>query len=264
MGTSNDNTKVILPDHRYLAVDRIVSLGLDRDKIVDSYTQSMVDLYDILEDARVNKVVNESSSSLVDKSSSICYTLLAYNIYTNDTQSAILESLLLTKAEFDVISTTFDIPVEVVTIYESLFFDISSFNGKLGILGYIEELDDGFHKELKRRSYSFGSEFILYRYGNVLPDTESQRNLLKKLFLDSAYRSMEANYFPSTSADSKAALEWSKVMVKASDSLERIFNNEGPTTDSIMIRLKNAQELKLNRVEGDNEVSEEVSTLDII
>ena len=240
MATRNKTFNLIIPDHRYLAVEKAIELSLEDGEIKKTFTTEMNVLYALLvEQAQHDGIVVPQNPT-----STKGYTLLALSIYEDDVQSAILESLLLTEAELKTISDTFNIPLIVLHIYEKLFFDKVSFNTKLCVLSYIDDLEEGIHKELKRRAYSHGSDFVLYKYGNVLPDTEGQRKLLKKLFLDSAYRAMEANFAPATSASGKVALEWAKVMMKASESIERIFSNTGPTTDTLMIHLVTAQEAK--------------------
>jgi hypothetical protein len=102
----------------------------------------------------------------------------------------------------------------------------NAFRSDLDKVAYIESYDDPFGKELKLRSYSLGPQFIYFKYGNIVPKSEEQRHLVKKMFLASAYRAMEANFNPINSKITKASMDWSKTMIKAYEVMEKLMNED--------------------------------------
>lgn len=153
-----------------------------------------------------------------------CY---AFSIFEDPTRREIVEALFLAEAEHKDISDAFGLSRQACEAYQELFFDTKKFRSRLDKISYIENYPDKFGKELKLRAYSLGANFIFFKYANLIPETEEQRQLVKRMFMASAYRAMEANFNPIASTISKAALEWSKNMLKAYEAMEKLMGDTG-------------------------------------
>ncbi len=138
----------------------------------------------------------------------------------------IMEALLLADADPEEIEDVFGFPQEATAYFAELFFDRAAFTSKFELISYLEEYPAGFGKELKLRTYTLGPEFIFFKYGNAIPTTAKQRNLIKNMFLGCAYRAMEANFNPLASEMTKHSLEWSKQMLKAYEALEKTVDSD--------------------------------------
>lgn len=153
--------------------------------------------------------------------------LYAFEIFKDEFRREVVESLFLADAEAEDISISFDINQRTLEAYRELFFDTdNAFRSNLDKVCYIEDYPNEFGKDLKLRSYSLGPQFIYFKYGNVVPKTEEQRNLVKKMFLASAYRAMEANFNPLSSKITKHAMEWSKTMIKTYEVMEKLMGED--------------------------------------
>jgi hypothetical protein len=159
--------------------------------------------------------------------------LHAFLIYRDPIQKEVVESLLLADADPKDIMEVFGIPAEVILIYGELFFDTTAFRAKLDKVSYIEQYPERFGKDLKLRAFALGPEFVYWTYGNVIPKTDSQRALVKRMFMTSAYRAMEATFNGIDSKITKQALDWSKNMLKAYEALEKLLSQEGSTDYSL-------------------------------
>lgn len=233
------SSQLVNPAQRSVAVEKALSLSMSKEDL--HFSPEMWEYYDLLEEQFATKYTTLLPQDPFSNKGAISQ---AISIKNDDLQSAIVESLFLSDATLEDILKTFDIPEKVLFYYKHLFFDITLFNNKLEVLSYLDDLPDGLHKELKRRAYSLGSHYVLYHYGNKLPETVEQKVLLKKLFLDSSYRAMEANYAPATSANAKTALEWSKIMLKAAEAVDKVLNESQSDTDLLRVSLIEKQASK--------------------
>lgn len=167
---------------------------------------------------------------------------VAMRIFGDPIQKEICEAMLLAEADPTDIEEAFGIPADGMEVYKELFFDTKAFATKLDRISYIENYEDPFGKELKVRAFSLGPEFVYFKYGNLLPRTDKQRELVKRMFMSSAYRAMEANFNPIGSQVSKQALEWSKNMLKAYEALEKLLSQEGASSGDLAHFLLNYQD----------------------
>lgn len=150
-------------------------------------------------------------------------------IHKDSFQKEIVEALLISEASAEDIKSAFGIPEDVIADYKELYFDTTKLETHLDKLSYVTNYPDRFGKELKIRALNLGPSFIYFKYANIVPQTPVQRELVKKMFLSSAYRAMEANYTSMTSDISKASIEYAKVMLKAYDSIEKLMKEDVPT-----------------------------------
>lgn len=194
-----------------------------------------IDIYAIL---KTGKCLNE-------------YAIKAYEIYKDSFKREIIEALLLADADFYDIRSVFGVHENVTKIYSSVFFDVTAFETYLDKLSYVEQYkESSFGRELKLRALNLGPNFVFFKYGNIIPKTQDQRDMVKKMFLGSAYRAMEANYNNMESGVSKSSLEWAKVMLKAYEAIEKLMteDKEG-NTDLVKILLKK-EETAANKTEA--------------
>ena len=145
----------------------------------------------------------------------------AFKIATDDVQRDILEAVLLSGAKASDISTALGIPVEVVNIFEELFFDVSVFQSKLDVISYLARLPKDESKEIKTRAYNMGPEYVYYTYSGMLPSESMQKDLMRRMFMSASYKAMNMHYNSSNSSSAKSSLEFAKLMVKAFESLEK-------------------------------------------
>lgn len=167
-------------------------------------------------------------------------------IYKDGFQKEIVEALLMSGAETADIKQAFGIPEQVLKDYQELFFDITKLETHLDKLSYVTNYPDRFGKELKVRALNLGPSFIYFKYANIVPTSNVQRDLVKKMFLSSAYRAMEANYTSMTTDVSKSAIEYAKLMLKAYDSIEKLMKDDTPgEMSSVKVLLNRNKELAM-------------------
>lgn len=168
-------------------------------------------------------------------------------IHKDSFQKEIVQALLISGALATDINMAFGISEQVLEDYKELFFDTTKLETHLDKLSYVTNYPDRFGKELKIRALNLGPSFIYFKYANIVPQTPVQRELVKKMFLSSAYRAMEANYTSMTSDISKSAIEYAKIMLKAYDSIEKLMKDDTPvemssvkvllTRDSVLAKM---------------------------
>lgn len=157
----------------------------------------------------------------------------AFKLQTDPVRREIVEAMLLADAPKEDVSKAFGIPMRVLDLYVDLYFDTSIFVSSLDKISYIADYPDTFGKELKQRSYSLGPQFIYFKYGNIIPETKEQQALVKKMFMSSAYRAMEANFNSINSKVTQRALDWSKNMLKAYEAMEKLMGEDKDTNQEL-------------------------------
>lgn len=159
---------------------------------------------------------------------------VAFAIHEDATQSEILEALLLSGCPLEDIEEAFGVPVKASRWYRELFFDTKKFRTKLDKISYVENYPDPFGKALKIRALNLGYEYVLYTYANIVPKTENQRRLVRKMFMSAAYKAMNMNYSGLTSTVTKSAVEHAKLMLKAYEALERFSGDDAGDADNLV------------------------------
>lgn len=151
---------------------------------------------------------------------------LAISIHDDRTQAEILEALLLSECPTGDIEQAFGVPAAATDIYKELFFNVGRLRTKLEKISYVTNYPDPFGKELKLRALNLGYEYVLYTYANIVPRTQKQRQLVKRMFMTTAYKAMAMNYSGLTSTATKAAVEHAKLMLKAFEALDRTAGDD--------------------------------------
>lgn len=195
----------MLVDERLKAKETKVKSDLKKKVAPDeNYTESMKLLYGYLKDATCTCL----------------FHLQAFQIREDQVQNDIIECVLLAESKPEDIDTIFGIKKESVEIFKELFFDTTAFTSKLEKISYVDRCTDK-QKDLKLRAISLGPEFIFYNYGSSLPSDELQKNLMRRLYMTSAYKAMSMHYNSITSETSKQAVEYAKLTLKAFETLEK-------------------------------------------
>jgi hypothetical protein len=188
----------------------------------------------VLKDAQsVTNPTNEYTSAMLEYYS-YCdtgncqdeFAQYAFEINKNEYKKEILESLILGGASTTEIEITFGIDSRTIECYKEIFFDLTKVRSRLDILEYIEKYPTPFGKELKHRAFSLGASFIFYSYGKLIPDTNEQKQLLKRLFMTSAFKSLEMQNNSMNSKTSKAAMDYAKVMLAAYNAMGKILDDD--------------------------------------
>lgn len=148
-------------------------------------------------------------------------------VISNDSVSKeIIEALLLAKADSNDVTECFGITKEVLELYKELFFDVTEFRSRLDEISYLENYQNKVGKDLKIRAWTLGPAFIYFTYGNTMPQTTEQKSLLKRLFMVSTYRAMEAQFNTINSQVSKQSMEWAKMMMKAYEVIDKLMRDD--------------------------------------
>ena len=153
--------------------------------------------------------------------------LYVFYINAEEVKREIMESLLLSAADADEVYEVFGITPTMFSAYKELFFNVDNLVSRLDIVEYLENYPDGLGKALKIRAFNLGPEFVYFKYGNIVPRNETQKDLVKKMFMASAYKAMESNYSSSSTGASKAATTHASLMLKAYEVMRRLMDGEG-------------------------------------
>lgn len=166
---------------------------------------------------------------------------IAFDAYDNNLQKEIIEALLFGEAAPEDITEVFGFSEEAQAAYEELFFDRTKFRNKLDKLAYLEAYPSEFGKQLKMRSMNLGPEFVFYTYGNIVPKTATQRQLVQRMFMAAAYKAMAINYNALDTKVTKNALDHAKMMLKAWEALQK-FSEEEMTDETDLLKIAMKQD----------------------
>lgn len=162
---------------------------------------------------------------------------IVFSIRESEKQSEILEALILSKCPPETIEEAFAVPGEVTAWYSELFFDVSVFRTDLDRLEYLEEYGNSWARDLKIKAVNLGYEFVLFTYANLIPKTASQKKLVERMFMATAYKAMSMNYNGIGTAASKQAVKHAELMIRAYDLLARTNADEVSGTHDLVMLL---------------------------
>lgn len=186
-----------------LQLDHVAQRVLDdiaTSKPADDYTEPMLEL----------------RTYYTDKNDSLSTTAqITFSIKESKKQSEILESLILSNCPEDIIEEHLAVPKKVVDWYKELFFDTHAFRTKLDVIEYITEYPDDFGRDLKTKAVNLGYEFVLFNFANLVPKTQSQKKLIERMFMATAYKAMAMNYNGIKTEVNKQAVKHAELMIKA-------------------------------------------------
>lgn len=129
-------------------------------------------------------------------------------IFNSPLKKGYVEACLIASRDFDLISEIIEVPVDVLSLYKYLCFDIQDFD-KLSLLEIVDKADNPSEKSMKLWALSQGLDFISWRLGkNVnLNPVEG----LQELFTLSVFKSKEALFSSNAAESSKEATKWTKL-----------------------------------------------------
>ena len=168
----------------------------------DEYTEAMLAWYNY----NTRKPITASLKQTAD---------ITFTIRASKKQSEILEALLLSHCPYETIEEALSVPIKVSKWYAELFFDLSAFKTDLDRIEYLEEYDNPAGKDLKLKAFNLGYEFVLFTYANLVPKTDSQKKLVERMFMATAYKAMHMNYNGINSSVNKQAVKHAELMIKA-------------------------------------------------
>jgi hypothetical protein len=162
------------------------------------------------------RAYNEEDSPAVSGTADI-----VFSIHESPRQSEILEALLLSGCPPEIIQEALSVPVAVTEWYAELFFDIAVFRTDLDRLEYLEDYADPWGRDLKLKAVNLGYEFVLFNFANLVPKTASQKKLVERMFMATAYKAMAMNYNGIKSEVNRQAVKHAELMIKAFDLLAK-------------------------------------------
>lgn len=168
---------------------------IDKAKLIKTETRGV--------DPRVDEVL-DSPDSPIGK-----LYFAAEKVYKSKLKKGYLEASLLCENDIGRISSTLEIPLEVIQVYSEFFFDVVGWD-RLSKIEHIEGLPDSARNEalLKTYALSQGIQFIAWRLGHKV--SISPVDGLNSLFSTCMYKATEAAYNSSSSEASKEAAKWAK------------------------------------------------------
>lgn len=178
--------------------------------LAEEYSEAML----AYRDYRLGKEVHENHE-------------IAFAINESPRQKEILEALLLSGCPLQELKLAFDVPEISAQAYSELFFDQAVFRTGLDRLEYLEDYPDAFGKDLKIKAVNLGYEFVLFNFANLVPKTNSQKKLIEKMFMSTAYKAMAMNFNGIKSEANKQAVKHAELMMKAYELLAKINADEG-------------------------------------
>jgi hypothetical protein len=152
-------------------------------------------------DSLVDTILNGA-----DSAEAILYAK-ANAIHSHTLKRHYLEASLLASKSLDEISTLLEIPIDVVTMYRDIFYDVTDLD-KLSKMDLMN-VSDPSEKSLKMWALSQGLSFISWRIGNQVDISPVEG--LQDLFTTCIYKSKEAMFNGNTSEASKESTKYIKL-----------------------------------------------------
>jgi hypothetical protein len=151
-------------------------------------------------DPLVDKVLEENSAEAI-------LFAKAQRLFTHKLKKSYIESSLLASKELDKIATLLEIPLDIITMYRDVYYDVTDLD-KLSKLDLIN-CDTAEERTLKMWSLSQGLDFISWRIGNQVSISPVEG--LQDLFTTCIYKSKEAMFNGNTSEASKESTKYIKL-----------------------------------------------------
>lgn len=148
-------------------------------------------------------------SILTDTSAAPYVDCLA--IYKSKTRRSYMEACLMTGAPFEEISRVIEVPLDVISTYSQVFFNVRDLD-QLSRLSLLEDRDEETDRMLKLWAVSEGLNFIAWRLGKA--SSISPTNALQSLFNMCIYKAKEGFFNPNSSKSSIEATKWAKLAME--------------------------------------------------
>jgi hypothetical protein len=164
----------------------------------------------------------------------------AFSIFKHTYKREVIEAFLITGADAVHINSVLSIPIDVIGIYTSIFFDLGCFRDRLDLEAYVREYpkghDDGYGHDLKVSALEKGRHWISSKFGRDLYQVPSAAAL--KETINQAYiLSKEAGGVSLNSAEAKEARQWAGTLVSGIRALPEIEDAEAGARDALKFEL---------------------------
>jgi len=145
----------------------------------------------------------------------------AYDIFKHEEHRGVVDAFSLAAVPLSVVSRVLAIPVEVLTAYQYLFFDVTTFRNRLEKISFASSYEgSSYSKELLRTGVMVGGDYLMWMYGGQ--DEIDTRQVIRHTMTDSYYRGMAHKGNSITSQVTKEAQKWWGTAIKNAEVLERI------------------------------------------
>lgn len=138
--------------------------------------------------------------------------MLVYNkcheIYHSKIKKGYVESALICSDDMVKISEVLDLTIEVLTLYQEVFFDTRGFD-KLSKVEHIDSVKDESEKLLKLWALGQGLPFLAWRLGGKV--NTSPIDGLVEMFSTCMYKAKEGVYNSNATNASREAIKWTKM-----------------------------------------------------
>lgn len=158
----------------------------------------------------------------------------ARQIYLSPIKRGYVESCLLASKNMEDISAVIDLPVELVTLYRDIFFNVTTFD-KLSLLEVIEQTENQEEKGMKIWALSQGLDFVAWRLGKIVNVNPVEG--LQELFTLSIFKSKEALFSGNATEGSKEAAKWAKLSMDLARILKAWVMDSGAAKKDIELAL---------------------------
>jgi hypothetical protein len=145
----------------------------------------------------------------------------AYDLYRVLDHRAAMDAFSLARADHASIVEALEVPVDVITAYQHLFFDVRVFRNKLERITYAQQYPAEEHRGLMESALEAGVDYLRWAYNAPLP-TLSPRTIVRKAMVDTYFRSMAHRGNHISSDTSKQALKWFSTAVKNASIMEEV------------------------------------------
>jgi hypothetical protein len=132
----------------------------------------------------------------------------ARSISLSPTKKGYLEASLLCDKDLAKIANLLEMPIEVVTMYRDIFYNVSEYD-KLSKLDLIANTSDVGEKSMKTWALSQGLNFVSWRLGNLVNISPVEG--LQEMFTTCIFKSKEALFSGNISEASKESTKWVKL-----------------------------------------------------
>lgn len=154
-------------------------------------------------------------------------------IHTSKVKRSYLEACLLTGDSFEEISKLLGVPLDVVTLYSQLYYDVAG----MDVLSKLEavEGDEG-DKTLKLWALSEGLGFIAWRLGKSHEISPTQG--LQTLFSMCIYKAKEGMFNPNSAKSSIEAAKWTKASLEIAKVLKTWVTDSRAAKQDLELAIK--------------------------
>jgi len=156
-------------------------------------------------------------------------------IYKDRTQRLYVESSLLATNDLAVISSFLGVPVSVLDIYRTVYWDVEAMT-KLQRLAMVDSIKEASERTMKTWALTQGMKFLEWRFGNEV--SVSPVEGLTRIFSDCYFKSKEAFFNANASEASKESAKWTKQAVEAARLLKTWVTDTDEAMKDINIALQ--------------------------